>query len=80
MSQENVETVRRAYEAWNAGDMDALREFYDLHAIIVPPLRGLAGRNGAERRSGRGHTAVRVRAPDLGCRQHGANQSQRRRR
>ncbi len=29
MSEENVEVVRRAYEVWNAGDMDALRELYD---------------------------------------------------
>jgi uncharacterized protein len=29
MSQENVEIVRRAYEVWNTGDMDALRELYD---------------------------------------------------
>jgi ketosteroid isomerase-like protein len=29
MSQENVEIVRAAFEAWNAGDMDALRESYD---------------------------------------------------
>jgi ketosteroid isomerase-like protein len=40
MSQENVETVRCAYEAWNAGDMDALREFYDPRAIIVPRFEG----------------------------------------
>ena len=26
MSQENVEIVRAAFEAWNAGDMDAVRE------------------------------------------------------
>src|SRR5690348_8027211 len=28
MSQENVEIVRAAFEAWNAGDMDALRMMY----------------------------------------------------
>jgi ketosteroid isomerase-like protein len=26
MSQENVEVVRANFEAWNAGDMDAVRE------------------------------------------------------
>jgi ketosteroid isomerase-like protein len=26
MSQENVEVVRRVYDAWNAGDMTALRD------------------------------------------------------
>jgi ketosteroid isomerase-like protein len=29
MSQENVEVVRRAFEVWNAGDMDTLRELLD---------------------------------------------------
>jgi ketosteroid isomerase-like protein len=40
MSQENVEVVRRAYEAWNAGDMDALRELYDPDAMMVRGLEG----------------------------------------
>src|SRR2546430_1178379 len=39
MSQENVEVVRAVFEAWNAGDMDALREFYD-PAIIVRYAEG----------------------------------------
>ena len=29
MSQENVEVVRAGFEAWNAGDLDAVREMYD---------------------------------------------------
>jgi len=29
MSQENVEVVRRAYEAWNAGDVQSALLFYD---------------------------------------------------
>jgi ketosteroid isomerase-like protein len=37
MSQENVEVVRAGFEAWNAGDMDALRELYDADAIMRPP-------------------------------------------
>ena len=37
MSQENVEIVQRAYEAWNTGDMDALRELYDPDAILRTP-------------------------------------------
>jgi ketosteroid isomerase-like protein len=40
MSQENVEIVRRAYAAWNAGDMETLRELYDPDALMV---RGLDG-------------------------------------
>jgi ketosteroid isomerase-like protein len=38
MSQENVEIVRAAYEAFNRRDLDALRECYDPGAIVV---RGL---------------------------------------
>src|SRR5262245_19908280 len=37
MSQENVEVVRAAYEAWNAGDMDAFRETCDPDIIWRPP-------------------------------------------
>jgi uncharacterized protein len=37
MSQENVEIVRRGFEAWNTGDMDALRELYDPGIIWRPP-------------------------------------------
>ena len=39
MSQENVEIVRALFEAWNAGDMDALRESYD-PGIILRTLEG----------------------------------------
>ena len=34
MSQENVEIVKAAFEAWNAGDMDALRDLCDPHVIV----------------------------------------------
>src|SRR5438132_9414637 len=37
MSQENVEIVRQAYEAWNARDMDAFRELYDPDVIVRTP-------------------------------------------
>jgi ketosteroid isomerase-like protein len=37
MSQENVEVIRAGYDAWNAGDMDALREMYDPDAIVRYP-------------------------------------------
>jgi ketosteroid isomerase-like protein len=37
MSQENVEIVRAFFEAWNAGDMDALREMYDPDIIVRMP-------------------------------------------
>src|SRR5688572_16882080 len=39
MSEENVETVKAAYAAWNAGDMDAFRELYDPDVIMRPPER-----------------------------------------
>jgi ketosteroid isomerase-like protein len=34
MSQENVEIVKAAFEAWNAGDMDALRDLCDPHVVV----------------------------------------------
>jgi ketosteroid isomerase-like protein len=37
MSQENVEIMKAAFEAWNAGDMDATRELYDPDAIMRSP-------------------------------------------
>jgi ketosteroid isomerase-like protein len=37
MSQENVETVKAAFEAWNAGDMDAVRELYDADVFMRMP-------------------------------------------
>jgi ketosteroid isomerase-like protein len=40
MSRENVEIVRAAYEAFNARNLDALRELYDPGAIVVRGLEG----------------------------------------
>jgi ketosteroid isomerase-like protein len=37
MSRENVEAVRAAFEAWNAGRMDALREMQDPDIVVRPP-------------------------------------------
>lgn len=34
MSPENVEVVRDYFRAWNAGDMEAVRELYDPDAVI----------------------------------------------
>jgi ketosteroid isomerase-like protein len=34
MSEENVEVIRAAFEAWNAGDMDAFREMHDPDVIL----------------------------------------------
>jgi ketosteroid isomerase-like protein len=34
MSQENVEVIRASNEAWNAGDMDAIRETLDPDVIL----------------------------------------------
>lgn len=36
MSQENVETLRRLNAAWNAGDVDAVRDFHDPNVILRP--------------------------------------------
>ena len=37
MSRENVEVVKANFEAWNAGDMDALRECFDPDIIMRMP-------------------------------------------
>ena len=37
MSRENVEIVRVGFEAWNAGDMDALRESFAPDLIVRAP-------------------------------------------
>ena len=37
MSQENVKIVRASMEAWNARDMDALRETYAEDVVTWPP-------------------------------------------
>jgi uncharacterized protein len=37
MSQENVEIVRAGFEAWNAGDMDTVREGHDPDVIMRAP-------------------------------------------
>jgi ketosteroid isomerase-like protein len=34
MSQENVEIVRAFVEAWNTGNMDAVRELYDPNIVV----------------------------------------------
>ena len=36
MSRENMEIVRAGFEAWNAGDIDAVREVYDPDLIVRP--------------------------------------------
>ena len=37
MSQENIEIVKAFFDAWNAADMDALREMQDPDVIQRPP-------------------------------------------
>jgi ketosteroid isomerase-like protein len=37
MSQENVELVRRAFEAFNRGDLDAASEIADPDIVLRPP-------------------------------------------
>ena len=34
MSQANVEVVKAAFDAWNAGDMDRLRDIYDPNIVL----------------------------------------------
>jgi uncharacterized protein len=37
MSEENVELVRKTFEAWNANDMEGLRQLFDPDAILRSP-------------------------------------------
>src|SRR2546428_7001721 len=37
MSRENVEVLRSFYAAWNAGDMEAIRELHDPDVIMQAP-------------------------------------------
>jgi ketosteroid isomerase-like protein len=37
MSQENVEVLRELVAAWNAGDMDAVREIHAADVVTRPP-------------------------------------------
>jgi ketosteroid isomerase-like protein len=37
MSQENVELLRRGLTAWNAGDMDGVRDVCDPDIVMRPP-------------------------------------------
>ena len=43
MSQENVAIARKAIEAWNAGDMDRLRDLYDPDAVYAVPSDWIGG-------------------------------------
>ena len=36
MSQENVDVARGVFDAWKAGDMDAVRDLYDPNVIVRP--------------------------------------------
>jgi ketosteroid isomerase-like protein len=44
MSEENVEIVRRAYEAWNEGGAEAAKQFWaediEFHDPLTFPTRG----------------------------------------
>ena len=41
MSEENVEIVRRVYDAWSRGDLDTLLQTFDPNAELVLPEGGL---------------------------------------
>jgi ketosteroid isomerase-like protein len=55
MSQENVETLRRALEAFNRGDVDAALEALDAEVEWYPAVQPMLG----ERTVYRGHQGVR---------------------
>jgi uncharacterized protein len=58
MSQENVEVVRRAWERWNAGDLDSLVE------LIIPETEFIPLRSQLEGVSYRGPEGMRQFARD----------------
>jgi ketosteroid isomerase-like protein len=33
VAQENVEIMKAGFDAWNAGDMDAFRDLYDVDVL-----------------------------------------------
>jgi DnaK suppressor protein len=37
MAQEKADVLRAAFEAWNSGDMDAVRALYDPEVVMHPP-------------------------------------------
>jgi ketosteroid isomerase-like protein len=39
MSEENVESIRRGYESFNRGDIDAILHFYDPEVELYPGIR-----------------------------------------
>jgi ketosteroid isomerase-like protein len=41
MSQENVELARKAFEAWNRGDVDAFVQTFDPNVELYLPEGGL---------------------------------------
>jgi ketosteroid isomerase-like protein len=44
MSRENVEVVRRSFEVWNEGDVDAIRRLYTEDVVIeTPEVFAIAG-------------------------------------
>jgi ketosteroid isomerase-like protein len=43
MSRENVEIASKAIEAWNASDMDGLRDLYDPDAVYAVPSDWIGG-------------------------------------
>ena len=37
MSKENVEVMLALFAAWNAGDMNAVRDLFDPDVVVLPP-------------------------------------------
>jgi ketosteroid isomerase-like protein len=60
MSQENVEIVRRAYDALNRGDADAFVELHDAEGDFFPRIRAIEGGG-----SYHGHAGLRAYWRDM---------------
>ena len=62
MSQENVEVLRRAFEAWNRNDWQSLMDCYDRDVITVPPAEWPEAVTGTNRETLR-HQFEEAKAP-----------------
>jgi ketosteroid isomerase-like protein len=59
MSQENVEVVRRSFNAWNKGDVDAIRRLYAEEAVIQMGITELGRTFGGDDPIGRWVAEIR---------------------
>ncbi len=59
MSQENVEVVRRSFDAWNEWDVDAIRRYYAEDAVVQTGITELGTTFGGDDPIGRWTAEIR---------------------